>query len=357
MNMSKRQLLTWLLLFETTHLLLAQACGCLNCPANIPVNFNVFQLDYQVDGAIYDVLSGIQCVESVELQFSHNRIQNLGIELVSPAGQAVTLVGNYAPFGGGLGGSTGATWDVRFTQCSSVPNPDPGLLPNWDNLNPAWNVFFGQFTGTYFPPFGHCLENFNTGSVNGTWQLRVTNYDFPPVQSPGILEGFTINFCDETGHCTAYARTPRTALRRRKHRSSRANIFDTEGLYEITLPATAACDTILRLDLQYFQQDLTQIDTLICIRERVNVGDQSFAVEGLYEVLLQNQNGCDSIVTLNLAVENLVAVIDPPPTLNCNNTEVFINAGNSSSGTGISYTWTTPNGNIAGGADSLIPTH
>ena len=354
MNLSKKQLFILLLLLWSTPLLFAQACGCLNCPASIPVNFNTFQLDYPVNGASNDALSGTQCVESVELQFSHNRIQNLGIELLSPAGQVVTLVGNYAPFGGGLGGSTGATWAVRFTNCGGIPSPDPGLLPNWDNLNPAWNVFFGRFTGTYFPPVGNCLENFNTGSINGTWQLRVTNYDFPPVQSPGVLEGFKINFCDETGIA------PPTISRQERLCEGETievagQVFDTAGSYEVTIPASTACDTVLQLDLQYFQADLTQMDTTVCVQERVNIGNQSFAVAGQYEVLLQNQNGCDSVVLLNLAVENLEAIIDSPSTLNCNNTEVLINATNSSSGTGLVYTWTTDNGNILSGADSTMP--
>lgn len=355
MNTSKKQLFAVLLLLWNTPFLHAQACGCLDCPANIPTNFNTFQLTYQVDGATNDELSSGQCVESVDLQFSHNRIQNLGIELISPAGQVVTLVGNYMPFGGGLSGSTGATWEVAFTQCSSTPSPDPGLLPNWDNLNPAWNVFFGRFTGTYFPPVGNCLENFNTGSVNGIWQLRVTNYDFPPVQAPGILENFSINFCDDTGIAPPTI-VQQTQLCEGESVEIEGQVYSETGLYEITLPSSTTCDSILQLDLQVLASDTTFLDTTVCIQERVFIGDQSFAVAGQYEIPFQSESGCDSLVILNLNVEDLEAIIAPPESLTCTSSQVTLNAESSSIGAGVRYIWTTTNGNFLSGENTLSPT-
>ncbi|MEM9849949.1 MAG: proprotein convertase P-domain-containing protein, partial [Bacteroidota bacterium] len=95
----------------------AQVCGCIDCPAPIPIFDNLQTLDYVVAGLDNDDLSGSQCVESVSIQFQHNRVQNLTIELISPSGQIIPLVGPYQQFGGGLNGTLGAVWDINFVQC------------------------------------------------------------------------------------------------------------------------------------------------------------------------------------------------------------------------------------------------
>ncbi|MEM6699385.1 MAG: hypothetical protein AAF599_13370, partial [Bacteroidota bacterium] len=166
-------------------------------------------INYIVSGLSNDDLAGTQCIESVNLVFQHNRIQNLVIELISPSGQIVPLVGPYQQFGGGLNGTLGATWNVDFVQCfpDGQANPDPGAMEVWSNMSGAWNVFGGNFTGDYYPTGGNCLQDFNTGSANGTWQLRIQNFSFPPPAGPGTLESIEIVFCedDRNGCCGADA--------------------------------------------------------------------------------------------------------------------------------------------------------
>ncbi len=480
MNISTRRLLFWslvLLSLCTTWNLSGQACGCLDCPAPIPTTFSNFQLRYQVDGALNDALASNNCIESVQLTFKHNRVQNLAIDLISPAGQVVTLVGMYVPFGGSLSGTLGAQWDVHFVPCAGVPAPDLGLSPFWDNLSPGWNVFFGDFSGRYFPPFGNCLENFNMGSVNGTWRINVTSHDFPPVTGEGIIENFSINFCDETGiNCCfpdggtlanadpiniceteaippldlttnfnapfdsssyfytyllskdgiitaidtnltfinagageyiiqglAYAQVDSAAVSNLVGTSAEelsdtlltsvppfcgelstnvqritifpeaeiviqeellcagesinvaGQIFDATGIYDITLPATVGCDTLLRLQLEILMPDTTRLTESICAGERIQLGDQIFGSTGQYSLLLQNTNGCDSLVVLDLVVQDVQADIQNNAALNCLNPVLRLNGENSSTGSAIAYTWTSRDGNILEGSNTLMP--
>ncbi|NJL76471.1 MAG: hypothetical protein HC892_17110 [Saprospiraceae bacterium] len=178
-----------------------QQCGCLNCPAAIPIDDVTFGVDYGVAGLMNDDLAGSQCVQSVSIEFQHNRLQNMIVELVSPSGQVVPLIGPHLPFGGGLSGTFGANWNIQFVQC--LPNgfaaPDPFVGQVWFNGDPGWSVFGGSFVGTYYPTENNCLESFDSGSANGTWQLRVQNFSFPPVPAPGVIASFRITFCDETG--------------------------------------------------------------------------------------------------------------------------------------------------------------
>jgi gliding motility-associated-like protein len=75
-------------------------------------------------------------------------------------------------------------------------------------------------------------------------------------------------------------------------------------------------------------------------------------------VILDSLNGCTSNASTSvLADTNVVTVIaNAPDTLSCNIQSILLNANGSSSGVGISYAWTTTNGNILLGADTPTPT-
>lgn len=80
---------------------------------------------------------------------------------------------------------------------------------------------------------------------------------------------------------------------------------------------------------------------------------------GTYTLLVTNiENGCSStssaVVVSNAVLPNLS--IQAPAAIDCDSDEVVIDATQSQSGTGITYQWTTTNGNIVSGATTLNPT-
>jgi PKD-like domain/Proprotein convertase P-domain/CHU_C Type IX secretion signal domain len=167
----------------------SQDCVCTNCPQFMPDNF-VGNFLITVMGATNNTLGqNGQGVCGVNMHFDHEYIGDLSIVLTSPAGQSVTLVGPI-----GLFGMTDfSTWNISFVPCGDVANPDPGFNAQWSN-NQAWGMF-GNYTGSYFPNNG-CLENFNTGPVNGTWTLTVTDGQNNDV---GNFYDYEIIFCDPSG--------------------------------------------------------------------------------------------------------------------------------------------------------------
>ncbi len=167
----------------------SQDCVCTNCPQFMPDNF-IGNFLITVMGATNNTLGqNGQGVCGVNMHFDHEYIGDLSIVLTSPAGQSVTLVGPI-----GLFGMTDfSTWNVSFVPCGDVANPDPGFNAQWSN-NQAWGMF-GNFTGSYYPAAG-CLENFNTGPVNGTWTLTVTDGQNNDV---GNFYDYEIIFCDPSG--------------------------------------------------------------------------------------------------------------------------------------------------------------
>ena len=80
---------------------------------------------------------------------------------------------------------------------------------------------------------------------------------------------------------------------------------------------------------------------------------------GVYDVEITDaENGCTSIasvvVTEDFSTPNIV--IAAPPFLDCNNVNDIIDASASDNGPNYSYQWTTSNGVIESGGNTLTPT-
>lgn len=164
-------------------------CSCTNCPQYMPDNF---QGDFpiQVSLAANPTLGqNGQGVCGVTITLDHEYIGDLRITLTSPAGQTITLIGPIGHFGE----TNGSNWNISFVPCGNLANPDPGFSETWNNNQP-WGMN-GSFFGSYYPQSG-CLENFNTGSVNGEWVLNVFDGQGNDV---GNFVDWSIIFCDPTG--------------------------------------------------------------------------------------------------------------------------------------------------------------
>ena len=87
--------------------------------------------------------------------------------------------------------------------------------------------------------------------------------------------------------------------------------FDSTGVYTIVLQATNGCDSVVHLDLTVLDTFLTILPPVfICENESYLVGDSTFNQTGMYEVILTAANGGDSVVLLNLTVWPVFEVFD-----------------------------------------------
>ncbi|MCB9297317.1 MAG: gliding motility-associated C-terminal domain-containing protein [Lewinellaceae bacterium] len=150
-------------------------------------NFEVFNI-YNDDLSAPD-----QGICGIEIEFSHNYVEDMLLSVTSPGGQMVTLTG---PNSDDPVAFTNFTrWRITFVPDAETPMPDFGFLPTWNNNQPNnWGVF-GLYTGTYHPYQGS-LEDFDAGPVNGTWTINVINN---PSAQIGAILGFRLLFCDERG--------------------------------------------------------------------------------------------------------------------------------------------------------------
>ncbi len=177
----------------------AQNCGCAdanNCPLQFTPGANT-QVCYDFTDAFNnDLASPTQGVCGVYIKFRHGRISDLDLTLTSPAGQSVQLTGSalncntFTPL---------ATWDIVFVPCAATCHPDTVgtcIYPcTFDNCPTTCPWGSGTFNGEYHP-FNGCLEDFNTGPVNGQWCIKIANG--APFNGGTILD-FEIILCDQSG--------------------------------------------------------------------------------------------------------------------------------------------------------------
>jgi len=187
-----KHILTSGIFFLLPILLWSQNCG-LEQAVEMPVNMRD-TIDLEIFDLVNDDLANPgQGVCSVELQFIHNIVGSFEVWLRSPGGQEVQLIGpiSSAPVAGILN-----SYEITFFANQVDPTPTNG---QWDNDLP--NPGPGDVNGGEFAPFSGNLDDFDSGPVNGTWQLIVlTTPSGPsPVFFNNLLQGVKVNFCDPLG--------------------------------------------------------------------------------------------------------------------------------------------------------------
>ncbi len=163
-------------------------CGILD-PLAIPVQGSRFA-HIRVENAVNDDLADpAQGICRISLRFSHTSIGDVRLILASPNGRLYNLIN---PSGTKV--TAGTIWNINFVRCSATATPDQGafIKPTWDS-DQDWGEN-QEYTGAYYAEV--CLEDINTGPVNGIWSLTATD---TRAQNAGLLESFHIDFCDARG--------------------------------------------------------------------------------------------------------------------------------------------------------------
>ena len=192
------RLCTFGIVFSLSAPLFSQDCNYSKIDTRIIPKFDR-TFFWDMNGAAFNDLStDAQGVCAVEIYFEHHFLSDLQISLRSPAGQTVQLVRDDLP----NDTTYCSRWKIKFVSCGQPASPDTGFKHNFDdNTWPNGE----NFSGTYYPATG-CLEDFNRGSVNGKWELKVSSQGYSGM---GFLYGFKVDFWQNQGiYCDGlYAET------------------------------------------------------------------------------------------------------------------------------------------------------
>lgn len=368
-----------------------------------------------VNGAKFNDLSTTQQgVCGVQIRFRHPFMKELFIELISPSGQKITLVGgDIFPTNTQL-----ITWDVFFVPCNSSAAPDFGFQPVWEN-NQAWQNLT-TYRGQYYPHMG-CFEDLNMGAVDGVWTIRCIDYSDG---GQGVLQDAKLVFCEDEGVvCGQCQLNPGTITNDNLEAcmGSSALIFNIEKTFPqdsydttnyVYTNVLFNSDTLLQyvnnpdltgyppgnyticgLQIAKFQQsvlpeegsiidraslneffaesgacalisdDCMEITIIephpvqiithnICKGDSVVINGQTYRESGHYDIIIK-QYPCDSLITLVLNVVDLFAVIEAEKdSIGCGNSFLLLEGSALTTFDGeLSYYWFTYDGMISGSND------
>ena len=89
--------------------------------------------------------------------------------------------------------------------------------------------------------------------------------------------------------------------------------FNSAGTYNFTVN-NGLCNTIFNLTLSVTPISNTLLTQTICEGESISIGTAVYSTTGFFNNILINENGCDSLVTLDLTVnDNTRPPISPNP--------------------------------------------
>ncbi|MFK8102061.1 MAG: gliding motility-associated C-terminal domain-containing protein [Saprospiraceae bacterium] len=134
----------------------------------------------------------------------------------------------------------------------------------------------------------------------------------------------------------------------------------TSGTYTDITNLPNGCQSVTTTDLTVLLNATETINQTVCDGSCVTVGMDSYCTTGTFVTTLTDASfrGCDSIVTLNLEVLDPQALIldNPQPTLDCNNSSLFLDGSFSTPFGGVTYQWTGPSaGCILLGENTAFP--
>ncbi len=123
--------------------------------------------------------------------------------------------------------------------------------------------------------------------------------------------------------------------------------YTTSGLYTANLVTAAGCDSIAQLDLAVTQTITNTIAPVICTGTGFSIGGDVLTAAGTYTYSFPSVAGCDSVVTVNLTVED--ALINDVTATICEGETYTVGTSNYTLPGNYSDAFVTPEG-----CDSLV---
>lgn len=132
--------------------------------------------------------------------------------------------------------------------------------------------------------------------INGEEIKEPGSYDFPLINKYGcdstVTYNVKFNSSDEIKIDTAICEGSTVKVGDQS--------FTHTGKYLISLQNRFGCDSTITLNLKMLKVNRKEIDTILCPDQSIKIGDNEISGSGNYQIALQNQAGCDSIIDLTV---------------------------------------------------------
>ena len=123
------------------------------------------------------------------------------------------------------------------------------------------------------------------------------------------------------------------------------------GIYDVVLVNQYGCDSLVNLTVNYFDvNEPVQVDFALCTGECATYEGEEYCEAGDYEMILTGENGCDKLVNINVSFLTSEIVIVTPTVINCTTDNVILDASTTTADT---FTWTNAAGDIIGNTETV----
>lgn len=86
--------------------------------------------------------------------------------------------------------------------------------------------------------------------------------------------------------------------------------YTTSGIYSVSMSNSFGCDSVVNLNLTILENDTTTLFETACNNYTWSITGNTYATSGSYFTTLTSINGCDSVVNLNLTINTTDSIID-----------------------------------------------
>ncbi len=87
-------------------------------------------------------------------------------------------------------------------------------------------------------------------------------------------------------------------------------IFTSSGTYMDTIPNSAGCDSVLTINLIINNNSFMTINETVCDSYTSPSGNYIWSTSGTYTDTIFSASGCDSIITVNLTINNIISTFN-----------------------------------------------
>jgi uncharacterized delta-60 repeat protein len=87
--------------------------------------------------------------------------------------------------------------------------------------------------------------------------------------------------------------------------------WTSSGVYKDSIPNSGGCDSVITINLTIKPKSLATISKTVCNSFISPSGKHTYTQSGIYQDTLTNAVGCDSLITINLAVSRTFSTINP----------------------------------------------
>lgn len=166
----------------------------------------------------------------------------------------------------------------------------------------------GEFCGAV--PGLQAYFKFNQGTAGGN-NAGLTTLTNAVGSNNGTLQGFALSGAT-SNWTTGASLTPgtggsgtATVSACDSYTSPSGKVFTTSGTYVDTITSPLGCDSILTINLTVNQSNTGSMTVTSCNEYKGPSGTKSWTTSGTYTDIIPNSKGCDSVITVNLTINNV----------------------------------------------------